>query len=34
MKVLQFGADVEVMEPAGLREQVADEIRKMAQMYR
>ena len=34
MKVLQFGADVEVMEPEELREQVVDEIKKMARVYR
>ncbi|RJQ48723.1 MAG: WYL domain-containing protein [Desulfobacteraceae bacterium] len=34
MKVLQFGADVEVIQPIELREQVRDEISRTAAMYR
>ena len=33
MKILQFGADVEVIEPDELREQVREEIEKMAGIY-
>ncbi len=33
MKILEFGADVEVIEPTALRREVADEIRKMSRMY-
>jgi len=33
MKILQFGADVEVIEPAELREIVKEEITKMARIY-
>lgn len=33
MKVLQFGADVEVVEPAELRDEVRDEIRRLASLY-
>jgi predicted DNA-binding transcriptional regulator YafY len=34
LRVLQFGADVEVIEPEELRDEVRDEIRKMAKIYR
>jgi predicted DNA-binding transcriptional regulator YafY len=34
MKVLQFGGDVEVIEPLELREEVLIEIRKMGEIYR
>lgn len=34
MKILQFGADVEVLEPSELREEVRDEIQKMNSLYR
>lgn len=33
LKILQFGADVEVVEPETLRREVAEEIRKMAAVY-
>jgi len=33
LKVLQFGADVEVLEPEELRESVREEIGKMARLY-
>ena len=33
MKILQFGADVEVIKPAGLREIVKEEINRMARVY-
>ena len=33
MKILQHGAEVEVLEPVELRQQVADEIEKMAELY-
>lgn len=33
MKVLQFGADVEVLEPTELRDEVRDEIKKMNGLY-
>ena len=33
MKILQHGADVEVLEPADLRQQVTAEIAKMAKIY-
>ena len=33
MKILQFGADVEVLEPFGLRKKISEEIRKMAEIY-
>ncbi len=33
LKVLQFGADVEVLEPAELRESIRAEIEKMAGLY-
>ena len=33
LKILQFGADVEVLEPSELRNQVQDEIAKMAGVY-
>ncbi len=34
LKILQFGSDVEVLEPEELREEVKDEIKKMAKMYK
>jgi predicted DNA-binding transcriptional regulator YafY len=34
LRVLQFGADVEVIEPEELRDEVKKEIRKMAKIYR
>lgn len=34
LRVLQFGADVEVIEPEELRKEVRDEIRRMAKIYR
>jgi predicted DNA-binding transcriptional regulator YafY len=33
MKILQFGADVEVVEPAALREEVWEEIQRMVGLY-
>jgi len=33
MKVLQFGADVEVIEPVELRKEIREEIGKMAKIY-
>jgi len=33
MKILQFGADVEVMQPAALREEIRKEIQKMSSLY-
>ncbi|RJP47103.1 MAG: WYL domain-containing transcriptional regulator [Desulfobacteraceae bacterium] len=33
MMILQFGADVEVVSPAALRTEIADEIRKMTRIY-
>lgn len=33
MMILQFGADVEVVSPAALRAEIADEIRKMIRIY-
>lgn len=33
MKILQFGADVEVIEPEELRRDLDEEIRKMAEVY-
>ena len=33
MRVLQFGADVEVVEPEELREEINNEIKKMEQIY-
>jgi predicted DNA-binding transcriptional regulator YafY len=33
MKILQFGADVEVVEPAALREEVEEEIQRMVEVY-
>ena len=33
MKILQFGADVEVIAPEELREEVRQEIDKMAKLY-
>lgn len=33
LKILQFGADVEVLEPEALRESIREEIRKMAAVY-
>jgi predicted DNA-binding transcriptional regulator YafY len=33
MKVLQFGADVEVIEPEELRKQIREEIKKMVKIY-
>ena len=33
MKVLQFGADVEVIEPEELRKEIREEIQKMAKIY-
>jgi predicted DNA-binding transcriptional regulator YafY len=34
LKILQFGADVEVMEPPALREEIEAEIAKMAGIYK
>lgn len=34
LKVLQFGADVEVLEPAELRREIRDEIGRMRELYR
>jgi predicted DNA-binding transcriptional regulator YafY len=34
MKVLQFGADVEVIEPEELRKEIREEIKRMAKIYR
>ncbi len=34
LKILQFGADVEVIEPEELREEVKNEIKKMAKIYK
>ena len=34
MKILQFGADVEVLDPAALRDEVMAEIERMSGMYR
>lgn len=33
MKILQFGADVEVLEPGELRQEVREAIKKMAKLY-
>ncbi len=33
MKILQFGSDVEVIEPEALREEVTNEIEKMGKIY-
>ena len=33
MRILQFGADVEVLEPGALRDEVRDEIGKMGKLY-
>jgi predicted DNA-binding transcriptional regulator YafY len=33
IKILQFGADVTVMEPEALREEIEMEVRKMAAVY-
>jgi len=33
MKILSFGADVEVVEPKGLKEEVAAEVRRLAGLY-
>ncbi|MCU7904747.1 MAG: WYL domain-containing protein [Candidatus Thiodiazotropha sp. (ex Epidulcina cf. delphinae)] len=33
MDILKYGADVEVIEPAGLKQAVKEEIRKMAKQY-
>lgn len=33
LKILQFGSDVEVIEPAELREEVKQEIKKMVKIY-
>jgi len=33
LKVLQFGADVEVLEPPELRESIRDEVEKMTSLY-
>ena len=33
MKILQFGADVKVVQPAELREEIQDEILKMTSLY-
>jgi predicted DNA-binding transcriptional regulator YafY len=33
LKILQFGADVEVMKPEELREEVKNEIEKMTKIY-
>jgi predicted DNA-binding transcriptional regulator YafY len=33
MMILQFGADVQVVSPASLRAEIADEIRKMSRIY-
>jgi predicted DNA-binding transcriptional regulator YafY len=32
-QLLRFGADIEVLEPADLREQVADALRRSAALY-
>jgi len=34
LKVLQFGADVEVIEPEELRKEIRQEIKKMARIYK
>jgi predicted DNA-binding transcriptional regulator YafY len=34
MEILKYGADVEVLAPAGLRKRVADALREAAQRYR
>lgn len=34
MKILQFGADVRVVEPEALRLEIAEEIRRMGEIYR
>ena len=34
LKILQFGADVEVVEPKELREEVKNEIKKMKKIYK
>jgi predicted DNA-binding transcriptional regulator YafY len=34
MKILQFGGDVEVLEPLELRDEVREEIEKMGEVYR
>ena len=33
LRILQFGADVEVIEPKELRDEVKEEIGKMAKIY-
>ena len=33
MEILQFGADVEVLEPDELREEVREEIKKMVKLH-
>jgi len=33
LRVLQFGADVEVVEPEALRREIRDEIDKMMKIY-
>jgi predicted DNA-binding transcriptional regulator YafY len=33
LRVLQFGADVEVIEPEELRKEIREEIRRMAKIY-
>jgi predicted DNA-binding transcriptional regulator YafY len=33
-EILKYGADVEVVEPAGLRAMVKDEIQRMAKLFR
>ena len=34
LKILQFGADVEVIAPQELRAEVLDEIKKMSRLYK
>jgi predicted DNA-binding transcriptional regulator YafY len=34
MKILQFGSDVEVLEPLALRDEMRKEIEKMGGIYR
>jgi predicted DNA-binding transcriptional regulator YafY len=33
LKILQFGADVEVVGPEDLRQEIAEEISRMAEIY-
>ena len=33
MKILQFGADVEVLEPDGLRDEIKCEVFKLSSLY-